>query len=140
MRLLDRLNAIQEQLAILGKEAFVSMIRNVIRYTVFSYKHPGFEEEREWRMIYTLDDGMSPYIRHEAVSVAGVPQIVCQVPLVDSEGLNMPELELSKVFTRILVGPCAYPDQVRMALLKAFDDQKAPLPRIELSNIPLRHA
>jgi len=70
--------------------------------------------------------------------VNGVPQVVCQVPLSNKDGLDLPELGIENVFDRIIIGPCDYPDQVRMALYKALNDQGVAEPRIDISNIPLR--
>jgi len=136
--LLDRLAAIQPDLKNAGRDAVTQYLSNLIRFAVLSFKHPGFEEEREWRMIYNLDQRFSPHLEHEAVSVNGVPQVVCQVPLSNKDGLNMPELGIENVFDRIIIGPCDSPDQVRMALYKALNDQGVPQPRIDISNIPLR--
>lgn len=138
LALFDRLGAIQPDLKNAGRERVTQCLSGLIRFAVLSFKHPGFEEEQEWRMIYSLDERFSPHLEHEAVSVNGVPQVVCQVPLFNKDGLDLPELGIENVFDRIIIGPCDFPDQVRMALYKALNDQGLAKPRIDISNIPLR--
>lgn len=89
-------------------------------------------------MIYSLDEGESPYLKHKSVSVGGVPQVICEVPLTNADGLHMPHLEIGNIFDRIVIGPCDYPNQLEMAFLKAFYDHGVAAPTIVKSNIPLR--
>lgn len=137
--LLNRLKSVQSEFAMMDRQVAIHYLGNVIKYAVLSFKHPGFEEEQEWRMIYTLDDGESSFIRHTTTSIRGIPQVICEVPLNNAIGLNMPELDIGNIFERIVIGPCEYPDQIRMALLKAFADHGVDAPEMQVSNIPLRH-
>jgi hypothetical protein len=41
-----------------------------------SLKHPGFYEEREWRIIYFPEMERSSVIEEAVASVRGVPQII----------------------------------------------------------------
>ena len=137
-QLSEAIEAAKEDFALVSRDYVKNSLFNAIKYAAVSYKHAGFAEEQEWRMIYSLDEGLSDRVRHVPVSVRGVPQIVCQVPLQNADGLNMPQLDIGNIFERILIGPCEFPDQIRMALLKAFSDHDVALPKIDISHIPLR--
>lgn len=138
LNILGRLEAIEPEFSNAERHIVKHYLSNAIKFGVLSFKHPGFEEEQEWRMIYSLDEGASPYLNHKSVSVGGVPQVVCEVPLTNANGLNVPHLEIGNIFDRIVIGPCDYPQQIEMAFLKAFHDHGVPPPAIVRSNIPLR--
>jgi len=104
-----------------------------------SVKHPGFEEENEWRIIYT---GMeeSKYLRKEIKSINGIPQNVYKIPLENIPQENVSGIDIPALLDRIIIGPC----DNALDIIEAFDAllTKAGIPdvsqRIRYSNIPLR--
>jgi hypothetical protein len=59
---------------------------NMFRWSALSIKHPGFEEELEWRVAYTPRLARSEVITPAVRSVRGVPQIVQRLPLQRFDG------------------------------------------------------
>ena len=100
----------------------------------------GFEEEREWRAIYTPKRAASPLIISSTEVIGGVPQIIFQIPLDESVSPALAELDLVSLFDRLIVGPSPYP----WAMYEAFADELAKAGvadagnRVRISGIPLR--
>lgn len=56
---------------------------SMLRFAVLCTKHPGFREEREWRVIYSPTYERSDRISRSIEIVRGIPQAVCKIPLID---------------------------------------------------------
>jgi hypothetical protein len=105
-------------------------------------KHEGFREEREWRAIYCPKFYQSPLMESAIEVVGGVPQLVYKLPLDATASPPLADLDFSRIFHRLIVGPSPYPwpmyDAFREALTKAgvTDSQD----RVWTSGIPIRPA
>jgi Protein of unknown function (DUF2971) len=101
----------------LGREAMISRIFNMFRFAVLCTKHPGFAEEKEWRVIYSPAVELSPYLTKDIQVVKGVPQPIYKIPLKD-----IPEIGLAAaiptLLNRVIIGPTEYP----LVLHEAFVD------------------
>ena len=82
-------------------------------------KHEGFHEEREWRAIYTPKRWFSPIMESSTEVVAGVPQIIYKVPLDGSVSPLIADLDFTRVFDRLIVGPTPYPWPIYGAFVEA---------------------
>jgi hypothetical protein len=109
------------------------------RNLCLSTKHPGFAEEKEWRIIYLPQIEKSQYIREEVEVINGAPQIVCKLKL-----QNMPEVginaEIPHLISRIILGPMQFPFEAFHAFASVLRDAgvENPEARIVSSHIPLR--
>jgi hypothetical protein len=79
-------------------------------------KHEGFLEEREWRAIYSPKRSPSSLMESSAEVIAGVPQIVCKIPLDAAVSPVLAELDIAAMFDRLIIGPSPYP----LAMHEAF--------------------
>jgi hypothetical protein len=125
-----------------------SVDRSLIVRTVFymlvagvaCLKHEGFHEEREWRVIYTPKRSPSPLMESSTQIIGGVPQIVYKLPLDEAASDDLRELDLSRIFDRLIIGPSPYPwvmyEGFVAALLKAGVTDAED--RVFASNIPIR--
>jgi hypothetical protein len=111
-----------------------------INFATLSFKHPGFAEEREWRLIHLPLTEPTAFVRQMIETVQGIPQLVCKVPLTDQPGLNAPWLNLDDLLYKVVIGPCAYSHQVAWAIQEILRKHgvSAPDKRIVISDIPLR--
>ena len=103
-------------------------------------KHEGFDEEREWRAIYSPNRLHSPLMESSTEIVGGVPQLVYNLPL-DGAIPGVPaELELSRMFHRLIIGPSQYPwvmyERFVAALASAGVTDVGN--RVVMSGIPIR--
>jgi hypothetical protein len=127
-----------------------SVARQVIVETAFTMllagvtclKHEGFREEREWRAIHCPKFLASPLMKSAIEVVSGVPQLVYKLPLDATASPALADLDFSRIFHRLIIGPSSYPgpmcDAFREALTKAgvADSQD----RVLFSGIPIRTA
>ena len=141
---------IEEVIANLGtsRDFLRSIDRQVVVGTVFimllagvtCLKHEGFREEREWRAIYCPEFLPSPLMESAIQNVGGVPQLFYKLPLDVAASPALADLDFSRIFDRLIIGPSQYPwpmyDAFREELTKAgvADSQD----RVWTSNIPIR--
>ena len=116
---------------------------HVLQTAMFSIKHPGFEEEREWRIIHRPYEDSSAAVVPFNVSINGIPQTVYELPFHNPDKgplFNIPQLNLNNILSGVMIGPCAYPETVFRALrdeMTAAGIEDAG-EKIIVSNIPLR--
>lgn len=96
------------------------VVSSAFDYAILSIKHIGFQEEREWRVIHRPYDHTSTHIVKAVTSIAGTPQLVYQMPLVNRPGLNVRGLTLDRLLHRVLVGPSLHPETTWRALVEAL--------------------
>jgi hypothetical protein len=103
-------------------------------------KHEGFHEEREWRVIYSPKRFPSSLIEASTKVIAGVPQLLYELPLDRAVSPVLDDLDMSKMFDRLIIGPSPYP----WVMYEAFTDalKKAGVEeaekRVFMSCIPIR--
>ena len=135
-----------------SRDFLKSIDRQVVVQTVFTMllagvtclKHEGFREEREWRAIYCprVYPSPSPLMESGIEVVAGVPQLVYKLPLDVNASPALADLDFSRMFHRLIIGPSPYPwpmfEAFREALIAAgvADAQN----RLWISGIPIRTA
>jgi Protein of unknown function (DUF2971) len=124
----------------MGVENFFACITHAFRYATLCTKHPGFFEEREWRIIYSPAIEKSDIITENIESVNGIPQRVCKLPLNDVPHLGINGIELPKLINRIIVGPTLHPFEVSEALVLLLEKAgvQDAASKVFISDIPLR--
>lgn len=126
----------------LGPEAVQSVLFTVFRSFALCTKHPGFAEEREWRVFYSpMFEGETEWIEPAVEILNGVPQHLMKLHLKDNPEKGINGVAPLTLLNRIIIGPCDYPVQVRAALGDALTKVgiENPLNIMWMSLIPLRH-
>lgn len=100
-----RMDAEKEYLLDIGKKAVLSYLFYKFKYIVICTKHPGFEEEREWRIVYTPKDKKSEYIKGVIETINNVPQEVHKLPLKDIPEKGYTGVTIPELIDRIIIGP-----------------------------------
>jgi hypothetical protein len=90
---------------LLGKQPVFNWIFEVFKNIVFCVKHPGFKEEREWRVIYNPVYSKSEHIKSSIEVIAGIPQKVYKIPLKDIPDANFAGASIPDFIDRIIIGP-----------------------------------
>jgi hypothetical protein len=123
----------------IGHQKLIEAVFVMLRAGVTCLKHEGFWEEREWRAIYTPMPHSSPLMAETKV-IAGVPQIVYKIPLDVAVSDALADLDLSRMFDRLITGPSPYPwvmsEAFTEALSKAGVEEAER--RVFTSCIPIR--
>lgn len=114
-------------------------IYRFINYCLLTVKHPGFKEEREWRMV--IDPGAGA-VRSGVETVAGVPQLVLKFPLKDDPDMGVEFGPFRSLLEGVVVGPSTFPDVIanalRTELQKKHYSPSGSDPYVKISGIPLR--
>lgn len=123
-----------------GPEEFKRWLFHFLRLLVLSTKHPGFSEEREWRVTYSPDLGASPVIKQRVEIVRGHPQVVFKIPLCDLPEHDLIGLGVPALIDRLIIGPTQHPDVVADALRHQLADAGVndSTTKVVVSQIPLR--
>lgn len=125
----------------LSRHEVAKRVRLIFRQEVAGLKHPGFSEEREWRLVHdeSLWSNRALALEEQVLSVGGVPQRIKKLALKDF-GPGQTDLSLASVLDRIIIGPSAYATELKKTfteLLSSAESFKHPVP-IVISGIPLR--
>jgi hypothetical protein len=124
-----------------GKEAVKDLLFRMFAFAVICTKHPGFEEEKEWRLIHCPWWWSSTRLRREIVSIQGTPQPIYKVPLEDIPEENLRGIEIPAFLERLIIGPTRDP----LAVWEAFRDVLVecgvtnPDQKVIVSDVPLRY-
>ena len=130
----------------------VEFLRSIERVALINYvflmlvagvaclKHEGFSEEREWRAVYSPNRAGSALIESSTEVIGGVPQIVHKVPLDASKSQILSDLDLARMFDRLIIGPSPYPLAMHLAFVNALTAIGVPnaRERVHISGIPIR--
>jgi hypothetical protein len=112
---------------------------NMLRFATLCTKHPGFSEEREWRVLAMPSIFRTPLVSSSIECVRGIPQSVLKINLMNHPGLT--GLALPELLDRIIIGPCEFPSVLHKAFWQLLTEAgiSAPESKIIVSDIPLRH-
>lgn len=138
------------ELKALPLELVETNLHRSIHFSSLASKHPGFEEEREWRVTLSADPTVESIsdeifnstsrVRREYRDVNGVPQRIYKVPFTDHPEHGLVGLTLPAVLKKVIVGPTQFPlmvwDAIVSALLKAGVEDADK--RVIISGVPLR--
>ncbi|UWR50171.1 DUF2971 domain-containing protein [Phaeobacter inhibens] len=124
----------------LSRQELRERLFNAFHFAVLSTKHPGFAEEKEWRVIHSPKVHPSKHIQPSVRCVSGVPQKVYDLkirnyPDEDIKGATLPEF-----LHKIIIGPTQYPYPIYDALVSELEAAgvAAPESKVVVSDIPLR--
>ncbi|CEJ13401.1 hypothetical protein BN1110_03717 [bacterium YEK0313] len=101
-------------------------------------KHPGFREEKEWRIVYIDEMFNSPVIEKQVRSVRGVPQRVFEIRMQDDPAIRFVGVEPKSLIERVIIGPSHSSLVLRYALTDVMDSVGIPRGRLVASGIPMR--
>jgi hypothetical protein len=130
----------RDYLRTLDRHVLVGLAFQMLVSGIVCLKHEGFQEEREWRAIYTPKRLSSELMESATEVIAGVPQVIHKIPLDSSVSPLIADLEFAQVFDRLIVGPTQYPYPICVALAEALKDGGIAdaHSRVRFSEIPIR--
>lgn len=145
---LDILNNIQihlDELSNFNLEDFFKLFSYMIYVYILSVKHPGFAEEREWRIILShihmgAEKFISPDLIERSVeNINNIPEIIYKIKLNNYDFISPYK---SSLLEKIIIGPSACADIVAESFEEILQLKGIPNAKdmIIVSNIPLRTA
>ena len=136
----DRLIAHRELLETLSEEYIISNLIFSLRSKMLMTKHPGFREEREWRIVYAPTYEESPAIQPSFTSIDGIPQQIYKIPLRHDPAAGLHHADIPSVLNRLIIGPSRQPVTLYNSFSTLLTNKGVSNVRekIALSSIPLR--
>jgi hypothetical protein len=122
-------------------EDFVSgYVHDLLQSVVLCTKHPGFREEREWRIIHNSHPDRSPNLTYRQHVVRGIPQQIVELPLKDFPDEGLIGAAIPTLVDRIIIGPNDFAWEIRSAIIDilAATGVQNPAARVWVSDIPVR--
>lgn len=115
-------------------------IIRALHFAILSTKHPGFSEEREWRILHCPSVWRSDFLEEFYTSVNGIPQRAYRLPFKNTAEHGLPNFEVKDLIKRIIIGPNQFPNVVAQALVEKLRTANVQNPQnlITVSTIPLR--
>lgn len=123
-----------------SRQEIVGYVFNAFKIACLCTKHPGFQEEREWRVVYSPTLEKSDHLIKEIQVIRGTPQPIYKIPLQNIPEEGLVGVEIPELLDRIIIGPTQYPSAAREAFEDLLSEAGVPDPasRIFVSDIPLR--
>ncbi len=136
----SRMREERQFLSAMGEEYVCGYLRELFLNIALATKHPGFREEREWRVIHTEYHGRSHHLTYEHVVIGGMPQQMVKLPLRDIPDQGISGMELAQLINRVIIGPNEFALEIRSVLLDLLESAQVPnaLDKVWVSNIPVR--
>ncbi len=124
----------------IDRSRLFDMLTTLYLYSVLGTKHPGFHEEREWRVLFM------PWIKREhglkstRKFVGGLYQTIFEVPLVHNEDIGLHKADIPSLLNCLIIGPTQNPVVQFQAFCSLLSELEVPEPykKVIVSNIPLR--
>lgn len=145
--LIARIRENKEFLVELGFERFLALIHGTLTQFAIATKHPGFKEEKEWRIWYRPNEKTAEQkeltksvLIEDSVVLEGRPQIIYRLKLVNDTTKGLYGADLDDLLERVIIGPSLYPYvkfRAFNSVLRKAGVSEADL-RITYSDIPLR--
>lgn len=136
-------NRIAQAKDILRKEpSFRNYIFNKFMITALSLKHKGFQEEREWRILY--NDAFNNFLKKEIVRgeieyINGVPRLVKKLKFSEIHFLNK-TFHMNDFINKIIIGPSDNAKLLKEIFIEALNENGVleADKKVICSNIPVR--
>lgn len=122
------------------RSVVVAYVFHMLLTGVTCLKHEGFHEEREWRVIYAPRRMHSPFMEHSIEIIGGIPQPIYKIPLDGKVSSALADLDISRLFDRLIIGPSPYPEVIYQAFVEELTKAAVPeaAKRVYISGIPIR--
>lgn len=134
------INGNKDYLASKNKGEIVGYLFLFLRSVALCSKHPGFREEKEWRIMHTQGLDNQGVLELDVETVNGIPQPVFKIPLEDQSGGGLTDISIPHLIERVIIGPTQFPLAVYDALVMEL--QKLGVAdatsKVVYSAIPLR--
>lgn len=109
-------------------------------FATLSLKHPGFKEEREWRVVLSPTLFTGNTYQKTIKCLGGVPQVVYTLDLNQENGDGQKPISLNQILERIIIGPSESPIAIALAFIEKLKEcgVENPESKIFKSEIPLK--
>lgn len=138
------------EIKLIDPEIIWTNLHRSIHFACLASKHPGFKEEREWRVTYSADPvnehlsdeefNSTSTIKREFRVINSVPQRIYKIPFINIPDEGIVGMSLPEILKQVVIGPTQHPMVLFDALYVALERcgfTKDTI-RVTTSQIPLR--
>jgi hypothetical protein len=122
-RIVDNMAVAVDFLKEQGREITKNYVFNMLRFAAVCTKHPGFEEEKEWRVIYSPSFQKSERLNKAIKEIQGAPQLIYKIALKDIPEEGLTGIEIPALLDRIIIGPTQYGPAIWEAFKDLLDER-----------------
>jgi hypothetical protein len=139
--LIDGLRRNRDFLRTMNPELVKTNFKLALDAMILSTKHPGFQEENEWRIIHraqlTPVDNSPP---SKIVTINGIVQKVFYLPMKNIPEHDVANADLNSLLHKIIIGPTPNPELVWEGFYELLRESGVdnPADKVVASGIPLR--
>ncbi len=136
----DRIEKHRDLIAGRHEDEIFSIVFELFRSYAVSIKHPGFAEEREWRVVYMPTFRASEHVKMEMETINGVPQEICKIPLKEFPEEGFIGASIPRLISRIIIGPNEDEIILQKSFIKLLENAGCndACNMVHVSGIPLR--
>ncbi|MGL4401646.1 MAG: DUF2971 domain-containing protein [Luteolibacter sp.] len=103
--LVVRMEMNRQTLQKIGADLVKSHLFEFFKSTIFCTKHPGFSEEREWRVVYNPTLEQSDLIVPEIRLIKTQPEKIYKIQLSNYPDRGLDGMEIPQLIHRVIIGP-----------------------------------
>lgn len=139
----EMVEGLEDHISLLEQVGPVKVAQTLVaafHFAALSTKHPGFAEEREWRVIYSPTLFYSNRINFDIETIEGVPQRVYKLKMENYPDENFVGATLPELLEKIIIGPTQSPWPIYDALTTKLLEKGVvdAFSKVQISDIPLR--
>jgi len=108
-KLIDNLITNEQTVRTYSEDKLLGSVFTMFKFAILCTKHPGFAEEREWRILYSPTQELSPVIESGFATVQGIPQEIYKIPLTNDPENGLFQADIPNLLQRIIIGPTQQP-------------------------------
>lgn len=124
----------------LDEKVTFDFICSMLLVGVIGTKHPGFAEEKEWRIFFQPEDYPDNILTKEIVTIQGVVQEIWKLPLKHDPDNGLHHADIPSLINRIIIGPTQHSEVSKHAFVNLLDKAgvEDAANKVFVSEIPLR--
>jgi len=137
----EQISINQSYLQDLGQETLINCIHRMLFRIAIASKHPGFAEEKEWRLYYRPNEQKSQMMSADVCTLGGVPPRVFKLNLAAEAYRDQFETDMPNLLEKLIIGPASFPYMRHQAFTEALTKRglKDAAKKVVISSIPLRN-
>jgi hypothetical protein len=136
----QRVLANQDFVSKLPRPQLVEMVFLMLLFAATCSKHPGLQDEREWRVLTNpLVWPSTQLLEHHDV-IGGIPQTVYRLPLKNNPAVGLTGIELPDLIDHVIIGPTQHAGPIRDAIVAKLAERNVedPWSKVFASGLPAR--
>ncbi len=140
VRLSKSIKENKDDLVQLGCETVRLVVLEFFFDTAIASKHPGFAEEKEWRIFHRPSRYPYKILKKKIKVIDGIAQVVWVLPLEHNPDNGLHDADVPSLIEQVIIGPTRHPEISRRAFVSLLEDAEVSNAeeKVICSEIPVR--